>query len=202
MNSKANPNIMIAGVGGQGIIFASKLVARTAMNAGYHVQTAETIGMAQRGGMVVSHIRINEKSVSPIIPLGKVDALIGFELFELARNLPRLSATGRCIGNSEGMLSSQIEPVPKSLGGNVGAAQVVEHIRRISPGSLLLPCQTLLQKLKLSPRLNVFMLGLAAQQGIFPFDEEALEHTMRECMPKHVLEQNLRALHEGGKASI
>lgn len=202
MNSKINHNILIAGIGGQGIIFASKLVARTAINAGYHVQTAETIGMAQRGGMVVSHIRMSEQSISPIIPLGRADVLIGFELFEVARNLPRLSADGMCIGNSEGTLPFQMERVPDGREHAVDAVQVTEHIRRVSPGSLLFPCHTLLGKLKLSPRLNVFMLGVAARQGIFPFDEKTLEHTLQECTPKPNLEQNLRALYEGYKVGL
>ena len=62
-------NCILAGVGGQGTVLASKLIAQCAMNRGQYARTAETIGMAQRGGCVVSHVRIGERSDSPMIPL-------------------------------------------------------------------------------------------------------------------------------------
>ena len=90
-------NIMIAGVGGQGTVLASKLIAASAMKKGYSVRTTETIGMAQRGGIVVSHVRIGENVFSPLIPLGKADALIAFEPAEAVRQLPYLSEQGALI---------------------------------------------------------------------------------------------------------
>ena len=84
-------NIMIAGVGGQGTVLASKLIAAAAMKQGFDVRTTETIGMAQRGGGVVSHIRMGENIFSPLIPPGKADVLIAFEPAEAVRQLPFLS---------------------------------------------------------------------------------------------------------------
>ena len=72
-------DILIAGVGGQGTILASRLLANAAMVADRFVRTGETIGMAQRGGSVVSHVRIDSREVSPYIPFGSADLLISFE---------------------------------------------------------------------------------------------------------------------------
>ena len=72
-------NVLLAGVGGQGTVLASRLIAQAAMDKGFFARTAETIGMAQRGGCVVSHVRVGEEVYSPLIPLGTADLLIGFE---------------------------------------------------------------------------------------------------------------------------
>ena len=75
MNDITKYNILIAGVGGQGTVLASRLLAEAAIAEGVFVRTAETIGMSQRGGCVVSHVRIGTKNCSPVIPLGKADVI-------------------------------------------------------------------------------------------------------------------------------
>ena len=93
-------DVMICGVGGQGTVLASKIIAASAMDEGYAVHSAETIGMAQRGGSVTSHVRIGEDAFSPLIPLGSVDLLIAFEPSEAVRNLKYLKSDGFVIVNS------------------------------------------------------------------------------------------------------
>ena len=95
-----NKDIMICGVGGQGTVLASKIIAAAAMDAGYRVHSAETIGMAQRGGSVVSHVRIGEQAYSPLIPYGSADVLLAFEPAEAVRNLVYLKKGGCVIVNS------------------------------------------------------------------------------------------------------
>ena len=80
-------NVILAGVGGQGTVLASRLIAECAMNKGHLICAAETIGMAQRGGSVVSHVRIGGDIYSPLVPYGETDLLIGFEPSEAVRNL-------------------------------------------------------------------------------------------------------------------
>ena len=75
-----NKNCLLCGVGGQGVVLASRLIAYAAMEKGNFVRTAETIGMAQRGGCVVSHVRTGKIIHSPLIPLGQADLIIGFEI--------------------------------------------------------------------------------------------------------------------------
>ena len=86
-----NKNCLLCGVGGQGTVLASRLIAQAAMERGHFARTTETIGMAQRGGCVVSHVRIGEECQSPLIPLGKADILVGFEPGEAVRCLPSLA---------------------------------------------------------------------------------------------------------------
>jgi indolepyruvate ferredoxin oxidoreductase beta subunit len=83
--------ILIVGVGGQGVLLSSKLLGLCALDAGYQVRTAETIGMAQRGGSVQSHITFGEGALSPLIPLGRADLIIAFDPDEGARAKPYAS---------------------------------------------------------------------------------------------------------------
>src|SRR5512147_2502069 len=84
-------NILIAGVGGQGNLFASALLAKSAIRRGYRVLATETIGAAQRGGSVVSHLRVADCPLySPLIPDGQMDFLVGFEPIELLRHIRKL----------------------------------------------------------------------------------------------------------------
>ncbi len=103
-------NILLAGVGGQGTVLASRLIAAAAMARGEVAHTAETIGMAQRGGSVVSHVRIGEGASSPLIPRGAADALIGFEPAEAVRALPYLKAGGTVV-----VCTAAVKPVTDAL---------------------------------------------------------------------------------------
>jgi indolepyruvate ferredoxin oxidoreductase, beta subunit len=94
-------NIMIVGVGGQGNLFASAILAKSAIKRGFQVLSTETIGAAQRGGSVVSHLRVSdEKIFSPLIPDGQADCLVGFEPIELLRNIQKLHTFGLYILNT------------------------------------------------------------------------------------------------------
>ena len=89
-----NKNCLLCGVGGQGVVLASRLIAYAAMEKGNFVRTAETIGMAQRGGSVVSHVRIGEEIYSPQVPVGSADVILAFEPGEAVRCLPYLKKDG------------------------------------------------------------------------------------------------------------
>ena len=90
-------NIVLCGVGGQGTVLASKLLAAAAMDRGLPVKTAETIGMAQRGGSVISHVRLGEGAASPLIGKGKADLIIAFEPAEAVRQLAYLRPAGTVV---------------------------------------------------------------------------------------------------------
>lgn len=106
-------NILLAGVGGQGTVLAAKVLAQTAQDKGWSVRTAETIGMAQRGGNVVSHVRMGnegESVLSPLIAHKSADLIIAFEPGEAARVLPYLSPGGTIIS-----ATSALQPVTAVL---------------------------------------------------------------------------------------
>ena len=102
-------DILLAGVGGQGTVLASKILARCAIARGEAAHTAETIGMAQRGGCVTSHVRIGECS-APLIARGCADAIIAFEPAEAVRALPYLKKDGAVIVNT-----AAVKPVTDTL---------------------------------------------------------------------------------------
>lgn len=94
-------SIILCGIGGQGIVLASKLLSYCFMKKGLNVKTTETIGMAQKGGSVVSHIRVGDDVYSPLIPKKSADIIIAFEAIEAIRNLPYLKENGVLIVNEK-----------------------------------------------------------------------------------------------------
>ncbi|GHV34485.1 pyruvate:ferredoxin (flavodoxin) oxidoreductase [Clostridia bacterium] len=108
-------NILICGIGGQGVVYASKLLAREAMERGETVHTAETIGMAQRGGSVVSHVRIGTDCYSPLIPKGDADVIIGLEPAEAVRNIAYLKAGGAVAVSTRGIAPTTGEYNPLAM---------------------------------------------------------------------------------------
>lgn len=94
-------DLVIAGVGGQGNILATQVIAQCAMDAGFNVANTETKGAAQRGGSVTSHVRISDKKIhSPLVPQGQADVLLGFEPLEALRVIGLMSPTGTFVINT------------------------------------------------------------------------------------------------------
>src|SRR5664279_598323 len=94
-------DLVIAGVGGQGNILASQVIAKCAIDAGYNVVNTETKGAAQRGGSVLSHVRISDTEIySPLVPVGQAEVLLGFEPLEALRYINLLSKNGQFIINT------------------------------------------------------------------------------------------------------
>jgi len=210
-------NCMIAGVGGQGTVLASKLIAAVAMKSGLNVRTTETIGMAQRGGSVVSHVRIGDDIFSPLIPLGRADVLIAFEPGEAVRQLPFFSDQGLLI-----VCNSIIKPaggVPKEAGASLeagvpkgtGVSKETGAPAGYEVSVMIDYLKANVQKLAVidgsritehnAKTLNVAMLGAAAQSGIFPFDAETLKEIIPEMLPQRFWEMNLKS-YEIGKGAF
>jgi len=179
-------NCMIAGVGGQGTVLASKLIAAAAMKHNYDVRTTETIGMAQRGGSVVSHVRIGEQMYSPLIPPGKADALIAFEPAEAVRQLPYLRADGLLI-----VCDSAIKPVAAISAPSYEAAAMIDYLRANVQRLVVIDGRRLMEQC--AKTLNVALLGAAAQSGIFPFSADTFKEVIPEMLPQRFWEMNLQS---------
>lgn len=186
-------DILIAGVGGQGTILASRILAASAVEAGYFARTSETIGMAQRGGCVASHVRINSKNSSSIIPVGMADLLIGFDPYEAARNMYRLSPGGRCIVNTR-----QIKPVTVSLdNASYDMAIIYEYIRANVPGSIFVDGYALAERAGSVKVLNIILIGVALSAGLLPFGRETLERVIVQNVPPKYMDININAFNIG-----
>lgn len=186
-------DILIAGVGGQGTVLASRLLAMASISEGFFTRTSETIGMAQRGGSVVSHVRVESANSSPIIPTGTADVIIAFELAEAARSLPRLAKNGKCIVNTQ-----VIKPVTASLGTSAyNSVEIVDFIKRVAPDSVFIDGYSIAEKAGSVKAVNVVLLGAACSAEMLPFTKECLENTIKENVPEKFLELNLKAFNEG-----
>ena len=182
-------NCLIAGVGGQGTVLASKLIAAAAMKRGLEVRTTETIGMAQRGGSVVSHIRMGSEIYSPQIPLGKADVIIAFEPAEGARLIPYLAPDGTMI-----VCDGAVQPVTSSLSGaGYDARAILGYLKNQVPDTAVISAQAISRQCG-SKMLNVALIGAALCCGRFPFDPVDMEAVIREKLSPRFVKPNLEAL--------
>lgn len=183
-------SIILCGVGGQGTVLASKLLSAAAMRRGLPVQAAETIGMAQRGGSVTSHVRIGEGISSPLIGRGKADLLMGFEPAEAVRQLGYLREGGvAVVGNRP------IIPVSATTGGPAyDLDAIMAYLRARTNRLLVVDVHAAAQDLGSSKCLNVVLLGAALRAGVLSLTEDDVRAAMLERLPERFHELNLRAL--------
>jgi indolepyruvate ferredoxin oxidoreductase beta subunit len=190
-------NCLLTGVGGQGTVLLSRLIGEAALERGLDVRGAETIGMAQRGGSVVSHIRIGEGIYSPLISPGGADRIIAFEPAEALRVLPYLAAAGRMI-----LLDRAVPPAassPAAYDARAMTAHLAAALGTGDPGGRLriIPGDELLQSCG-SPRvLNVALFGAALELGFFPFNREEALRVLGRRISGRFLAPNLRAFDLG-----
>lgn len=182
-------DILVAGVGGQGTILTSRLLAEAAVQAGKFVRTGETIGMSQRGGCVVSHVRIGSREKSPYIPLGKADLILAFEMAEAARNLDRLKPGGKVIVSMQ-----RVEPITVTLG---GMEYNDETIKQALSDAIFIDGYGAAEKAGNVKAVNVVLLGAALGAGLLPFSEAEMKHAIDLQVPERFRELNYKALELG-----
>ncbi len=187
-------NILISGVGGQGILLASEVLSEVLMLAGYDVKKNEIHGMAQRGGSVVSHIRFGTKVYSSIIPEGEGDLLLGFELLETYRYLPLLRKGAIVVAND-----LKILPPPVTLGKEKYPDNVQDKIKTAFPDTLLVNGIDLATKAGNPRTVNIALLG--SMVGALPIEAEMWRETLRRMVPERFLDMNLKAFDLGRQAA-
>ena len=190
-------SIVIAGVGGQGTLLASKILSEAAQRRGLFVRTSETIGMAQRGGSVSSHIRIGSQDVSPVIPLRHADVLIGFELAEAARQLNRLKPDASAVVNVDCIIPTNValrqgeyhcDEYLSAIKNNIGRGYYINAAPvAIEAGD--------------ARTLNIVLLGFSVGAGILPFKEDEIREAMECCIKPRLLEINRKAFNMGAEAA-
>jgi len=188
-----NYRICFTGVGGQGTLLATKVMAEAAIYAGHNVLASEVHGMAQRGGVVESTVMIGDIK-SPIISDGEADVLLGFEPVETYRALRRCSADSVVISNS-------VPVTPFSVAIGIGAYPDVEKlfafVRSRVKKLITLNAQALAQQAGSALSANVVMIGALASSGVLPVPREAFEETIRTKTKEKFVEANLRAFGMG-----
>lgn len=185
-----NKNIILCGVGGQGTVLASKLIAAAAMKKGLPVMSAETIGMAQRGGSVFSHVRIGEGVCSPMIAKGDADLILGFEPGETVRMLPFLKKGGQVVTTRRALL-----PVTASLSGSsYNGEEMISYLKSHVENLLVIDSEKACEEIGSSKALNILLLGAAVSSGRLGFSEEDIKEAIKEKLPERFHQMNFKAL--------
>lgn len=188
-------NVFLSGVGGQGTILASNIIADVVLKAGYDVKKAEVHGMAQRGGDVTTHLRFGRKVYAPLITYGEVDFLMSFELLEALRYINWVKPEGKIIINNQAIL-----PPSVSLGQMAYPKDVEKTFKKYFKDNVwIVDGQEVARKLGNMQAANVVLVG--AFSNFFPeFKEVQWLDAIKALLAPKLHELNIKAFHEGKKA--
>jgi len=186
-------NIVIAGVGGQGVLMASKVLAESALAGGMDAKQNEVHGMAQRGGSVISFVRIGKKVYSPVVTPGTADLLISFEPLEALRYVHYLKPGGLLVYNTV-----TINPSTVASGMAVYPADVAEQIARACPDARGFDALAIAKAAGNAKAVNMVMVGTVMKQ--LPMDEATITRVVASVSKGKGAEVNLKALAGGAAA--
>jgi indolepyruvate ferredoxin oxidoreductase beta subunit len=187
---KKKIDILIVGVGGQGTILAGKIISRLGLENNLDVKLSETHGMAQRGGSVVTHVRLGDKVFSPLNTKGEVDYLVAFEQLEALRWLPYLSPRGTVVVNTQ-----KIYPLPVLTGVQEYPENVLTMIQNRARCTIAIDVMLETSARKNPRAANVVLIGALASLLEFPRIE--WEKVLAKTVPEKTLLLNLKAFEEG-----
>jgi indolepyruvate ferredoxin oxidoreductase beta subunit len=182
-------DIILAGVGGQGILTIATIIGEAALKRGWQIKQAEVHGMSQRGGDVQSHLRLSDNEIwSDLIPMGQADMILSVEPMEALRYLPYLAPDGWIIANSNPFVNITNYPEMDKIYAEIKAI----------PNHLLLDADSIAKEVKASRAMNIVMLGAAIKH--LGFSAEEIQASITAIFARKgdvVVESNLRALQAG-----
>jgi indolepyruvate ferredoxin oxidoreductase beta subunit len=182
-------SIVIVGVGGQGTLLASRILGRLAAELGLDVKVSEVHGMSQRGGSVITHVRMGENVRSPLVESAGADYLIAFEQLEALRALPYLKKDGKLIVNAQ-----KIAPMPV-ITGSVAYPEGILSALESRLKTHVLDALALAHKAGDARCVNLAMLG--AMCRLSGTDRALWEKAIRACIAQRMIDVNLRAFELG-----
>jgi indolepyruvate ferredoxin oxidoreductase beta subunit len=186
MNTK---NILIVGVGGQGIIFCSKVLAAGLLKAGYDVKMSEVHGMAQRGGSVSTHVCYGKKVYSPVISKGEADILVSFEKMEAMRYIDYLKPNGTALVND-----FEIPPAPVLSGKTSYPDGIIDDLK-LKVKVVTLDVASLVKQVGTPKAMNTIILGALIK--LLELDDIDWNEVIREMVPPKAVDFNCKALKLG-----
>jgi indolepyruvate ferredoxin oxidoreductase beta subunit len=192
-------NVLLVGVGGQGILTTSAILGRAALKAGVNVITAETHGMAQRGGSVEVHVRFGEV-YAPLIPLGGADVMVSLEPVEAVRYARYLNRDTLVILNDR----SVIPPIVSSgLAKYPEIGEIVENLKKITGNVRVVEASKIAEEVTGGIQAtNVVIIGMLTRLVKLPFSYEAVEEAVKEVLPEKLHPINLKALKAGYESIV
>jgi len=183
-------NVIFAGVGGQGVLLAGKVLMEVAREAGYDVKESEIHGMAQRGGSVECNVRFGEKVYSPLIPKGGADFIVTFELLESLRKLDYLAPEGTLIVNN-----IKIDPDPVKAGLMDYPDDIEGWLEKNVKSSFVMETKDALKEAGSKKALNIVMLGILSKY--LEFTDEQWEDAIGSLVKEKFIDMNLKAFRLG-----
>ena len=193
-------NILLGGVGGQGLMLLSGVIGEACVSSNLKVVTSEQHGLAQRSGSISAHIRIGD-AYSPLIPYGSADMIISMEAMEALRNIEYLKPGGIVITSSRllhpvietsTIVNKRSENIPY-----VTLEQITDQIRKVTENIKLLDAQKLAKEAGNPRTENIILLGAASATENFPIPKEAIIKAIRKTVPERTIEVNLKAYELG-----
>lgn len=182
-------NILLVGVGGQGIILASKVLSKGLVDAGFDVKMSEVHGMAQRGGSVTTQVRYGEKVYSPIIGKGQADILVAFEKMEAMRWIEYLKPNGKLVINNY-----SIPSVPVLTGQVKYPENIIEELKE-KVDTTVIDAANAARELGNIRTQNIIMLGALVKA--LNITEVNWEETIKETVKEKYVDINLKAFNRG-----
>ena len=187
-------NIILSGVGGQGILTIAAVLDTAALDQNMFVKQAEVHGMSQRGGAVQSHVRISDKEIfSDLIPFGKADMILSVEPMELLRYLPYLKPDGWLITDSEPFINSKNYPEEETL-----FKEIKSH-----PNNIIVEATEIAKKIGNSKAANMVLLGAAS--SLIPISEESLLKAIKTLFQRkseRIINLNIEAFNSGKQLAL
>jgi indolepyruvate ferredoxin oxidoreductase, beta subunit len=192
--SKETTNVLMVGVGGQGIILASRILSQVVQLADYDLKMSEIHGMAQRGGSVVTHLRFGTEVHTPLIDVGQADYILASEKLEAWRWLPMLSPGGTVITSNQ-----EIKPLPVIIGVQKYPAELEDKLQSLvgtEIGSLfVLDALGIARSCGQPKASNVVLCGLLCRQ--LGFDTDSCQKALEHVVPARFLTENIKAFEAG-----
>jgi indolepyruvate ferredoxin oxidoreductase beta subunit len=187
-----NINIMIVGVGGQGTLLASRVLGNVGLKAGYDVKVSEVHGMSQRGGSVVTYVKMGEKVYSPLVEKGEADILLAFEELEAMRWADYLKKDGRLVVNEQ-----KIDPMPVIIGKAKYPEAIVEKLNKAVAKVSSIDALSIARECGNIKAVNTVLIGLLASETSIAKD--IWLESLKEVIPQKLLDVNLKAFEAGFK---
>ncbi len=187
-------NIMIVGVGGQGTLLASRVLGTVALKNSYDVKVSEVHGMSQRGGSVVTYVKLGEKVYSPLIEKGEADIILAFEKLEALRWLEYLKDGGRMIINDQ-----RIDPMPVIIGKARYPDNIIAKIKDNYHNTISIDALNIARQCGNIKAVNIVLLGLMAKST--DIGKDIWVSAIKEVVPEKLLEVNLKAFEAGYSAA-
>lgn len=186
-------NVLLAGVGGQGVILASYVLSQAAMAEGFDVKQSEVHGMSQRGGSVVSHLRFGAKVASPIVTPGTADLLLSFEPLEALRYYHWLHSGGLLIYNA-----IKVNPSTVAAGLATYPDEIDARITEAWPNSRRVDATALAEQAGTAKAANMVLVGAISSK--LPFTDETWRTIISKVVPPKTVDANMKAFELGRSA--